>query len=326
MNKKECYRPQSNYPEILNWWAVKLLFRLFLPLFVVLKFIFYIKLCGRAISSDNYFLISSDKGKKILSKHKEGLNGTVFEIDVTNKEYFLQLNFWGHVSVLFSALKLSICNVRVRYVLYYHDLYELLAFSFFIRNISNGKIYFTNHYDRWSIIIDRVSVVPLVQLQHGIVSDSYFPTFKLLNVNEVFCYDDVSEVIWRENICANKKAKYNRIALDVELNYSCDNNSVFIISNPLYFDDELALLSLLVDSGEFNVVLFKPHPLYDYQLDRLPKATCILGKYDYPDARIIITKGSTLGREYESLGKKVIWWEGSSVECIYNRVINEINL
>lgn len=313
------YRPQRQLPLLIQSSSVRLLF--------VCALIFYFILCAlkniifslfqrksdKCAVLGDIFIISSPRAAFLQKKYE--IND-VTEIDMKKKSY---VNFLGAID-LFKALWFSLSILKEMLALsglskiyYLHDLYDMVLFSIFLEKYTNKKnvLHFTNHYDRWAVLLDCISKSRLFQYQHGLVADFYFPPHKLKRIEKVFCMNQSSISVWKNNICESPNVLYESKDYTVQLQPYAGAGTVLIISNPLFKMQELKIICALIERKK--TVFYKIHPLYLYD-EKLFKGFgekfIVVHQQLFPHCEKTICNGSTLGVEYEASGVDVDWWVG----------------
>lgn len=309
LNKQACFRPQRNLPSIM-YSRVAQLFCLILC--VMYNFLTFVKslFSKRLDSSENeIFIFSSDKSKIIFDNLEIG-DG--LRIDMGKASFLHYVNMTSKVkSIVYSIISILKIN-NLSDVYYYHDAYKLASFFYFLQSMEAEKVHFTNHYDRWGVLIDKSRIPVKIQYQHGVVSEDFTPPVKLERISHVYCYDERSVEIWKKNINGNDKSAYSLFKIKIFFKEVEGGGSVLVISNPLYFEDELSLLHKLNSKLPSVPIYYKTHPIYKYDEEKIPNFIIRVAKKEYPDCSVSITRGSTLGKEYEANGKSVIWWESDA--------------
>lgn len=112
----------------------------------------------------------------------------------------------------FSYLKLIIeFYKKYKLKLWYYQavlkLPELFTVTNCIYNLKPHSVTMSNHCDRWALMLSFICEdlnIPLNLYQHGILEtkdDLLKPKVKIGRVTNLYCYDDVSLELFKENIC-----------------------------------------------------------------------------------------------------------------------------
>lgn len=212
-------------------------------------------------------------------------------------------------------------------------LQHYVSFDFFMlekfchKNLSTAKsIVFCNHYDRWAILFDHISVNHKILIQHGIPTDSSILPIKLNSIKEVYYLNKSSKDFFNEYLTNSNQVifKLMDISLDLKDISSIFNKKSFSI---LYvgqnFDQhkEIKIMEEILSKFSNIIILIKPHPSFsnhNYQkfLKKNNDMCFMYTKNDFPSVDLVITHRSTLGLRYEASGINVIW--------TYNQNINDI--
>lgn len=331
LTKSDRFRPQRELPRIAHCNVIKVVFLLFLfcSFFVcAVKEVFSsIAVRRLKLTSNNIFIISSARSNCIREKHKID-NVTLVDMRTANFKRYITTGLFAKISLVtfFVSIKV-VFKLGVRKVYYLHDLYKMVGFIYFLKGMSHGGvvIHFTNHYDRWAVLLDYFSLNTLWQYQHGVVEKNYQPPYKLRKIEKVFCINKESISIWKKNIVLPGPTSYIVSKYTIDLQQYSGDKSVLLISNPLFKLKEVELIQALACKG-YNV-FYKTHPLYNYNIAALSKERknlYVVDKQIFPHCEKTVCNGSTLGLEYEASGLPVIWWDTTmSVVAIVSKIIGD---
>lgn len=256
----------------------------------------------------------------IKSEHlriASGLSGLKV-VDIRRGEYLLFLSRIERCFIFFAAIyiisfrssSLSAPN-KVQLI----DFYYVLCFLEFISKI-DGKVvelHICNHYDRWAMAAFEGFKNGVIIWQHGVLDGNLNLPVKLKNVRSVHSLNSGESKLWLRYlkdvnvkfIVQDKNFMLTAVGIDIDL---------LVISHPAFVSEEIGFLQYLTDHTK-ACVAYKPHPAYDYSkvISRFGfKDVYLVPPEEYPATALAITKGSTLGHEYETVGVSVIWWSGES--------------
>jgi len=303
------YRPQRHYPKVIDRGWFKFISYLSLYFVNILYFIRSVISFRKSKEElKELFVISSNKAATIFSEAPRQQ-----KLSMKDKNYYAYLSLGQKFYVLCLAQLILLRSfTRIKDVYYYHDLFDLLTFDKLLNSHKINRIHFTNHYDRWAVLIDDARIKVKNQYQHGVINEKYTPPVKLTSISSVTCINERSIILWKRNICSNKTCSYTIKSLSLEFTTEPEGKSILLISNPLFQQDEIKLITYYKKLGTDTVLYYKPHPVYKYDLELLQNYVHIVNSDDYPKCTVCITKGSTLGEEYAANGVEVIWWEKNS--------------
>ena len=262
--------------------------------------------------------------KSELIRGRGELSG-FFVIDIRKCDYLRFISIGDKFSLFFKSVSLCLFSsgsVALRDKLQLIDLYRVVCFYEFIFRLNkvSDRLSMCNHYDRWAMVCYAAFTKQVEVWQHGVLDADLDLPVKLRNVRRIHCLAKSDVPIW---------GKYTQ-ASDVDmviqeshfmLTLGVAAVDFLMISHPAYMDEEIdLLLGIGAITKPLGVVLaYKPHPAYDYK-ERLEllrgQGVNIVPKEIFPKARLALTKGSTLGKEYESVGVKVLWHTDESAEYI----------
>lgn len=210
-----------------------------------------------------------------------------------------------------------------------------LLYEFLNTLPKNTNIYFNNQKDRWALLFDSFSCLTKNLIQHGTnivkgnnrLQNKYLSyddecniyyidmPFKLKNINTLYAYsvDEAKYILLGEQEPSKdlivKIIGYPIILSPVE-HCNSHNNLLIIGCYDLHFKEEVQILEI-IDYERWRVFL-KPHPtmsIKDYKrLLHQYDIHLITGNY-FPDVDLVFSYSSTLAFQYESCGKKVLYYD-----------------
>ena len=195
-----------------------------------------------------------------------------------------------------------------------------------LKKLNPKKIYFANHYDRWAILVDKLSIDgDKLQIQHGIEDYQVFSKYKLLTVKRCFCFDDYSMTIFKKNIHSDK-AKVEYIIFDkhLETTWMGLDKAILFIGGPSDSKKELDLIKEVANNFKDYTIFIKPHPVYSskiYKSLECKNVRVVDMKNIYPMVKAVISYKSTLAFDYEKNGVKVLY----HLDANTSQIILELN-
>jgi hypothetical protein len=307
------------------------------------------KTTSREITSDKIFILSShrvldlcdfvyDKNKPsdilVLPWLKVGekLNNTSLKlIEFENFLTFKDLG-WAAYYSLIGLIKWGIytkaSNVIQTYVLYEFFLMYIVLIK--LNKLGVKKYWYSNHYDRWSVLLDNIVINKNTMIQHGFMwPEASYPT-KLINIEKIFVLDKESISIFKNLIVKNDSNVIYEIQglswqLDENINY---NDSILIISHLPELENEIELIKLVIINLPDVKIFIKPHPMdpkgpYLKAFHNQSNVTIILKNRFYPRVKVAINRYSTLGMEYQQRGIDVIWVNNLSLETVIRKILKK---
>lgn len=246
---------------------------------------------------------------------RDTLNSSLVQIN-----FFSLTNFCVYINAyifsLITPLFLIFSKKRYLMLFTYSAFYWYLAYFTFSKYRINS-IWFSNHYDRWTKLVDILSNVnQKILIQHGQLeyvkietSMDYFPnlTEKLNNINVVYHLNKKSKEYFLKMI-SNKSVKFHE--LESRLNIISWDKKDQIVANILILGHQneckfhQKLAENLTKRGVFNIA-YKLHPQQSEELIGI-NYLLIKKTEDLPNADIIISYGSSLDIEIKQLLPKTI--------------------
>lgn len=261
---------------------------------------------------NSIWLESSLKSEQI--RGASGLAG-LRVVDVRRHEYFIFLSRPDRARMFLVTLYLVIFRsslVNISNKIQLIDAYRVLCFLEFVSRANDwvGELHICNHYDRWAMACFEGFSKGVNVWQHGILDESLDLPVKLKNIRCIHSLSLKEAGLWR-NYLADVGVEIVVQKTSFMLSLGVKKVDILIISHPAYTVDEVSLLMFLLSNEAGLSVAYKPHPAYDYSKILAgihPAGVDVVPASEYPDAALAITKGSTLGHEYEAAGVNVIWW------------------
>jgi hypothetical protein len=214
------------------------------------------------------------------------------------------------------------------YVLFEYFMLERILIKLDQYNID--EYWYSNHYDRWSVLLDSDIKKNNVLIQHGMVGSEFILPYKLYNIKKVYLLNlkslkDFKDCIIDKNTKFTYEIQKSTLKLSKINNYS---NSILIIGSPSKIKYDI-ILALELLKNEKLFVYVKPHPCFenkDYimQLSNYSNCTVIQDNTFYPKVRLAISDYSTLAYEYHECGIKILWRPESDNEDIIQQVFLKI--
>ena len=312
------------------------LFKLLWPLIILIcNLYFFVISFGKRrvnlVASEVFWLDSSNKSRSIISSIK---SNNLSIVNMRRHDYFNYLGVFDRlksISFVFYACFFEIPFFKAKDRFHFVDLYRVMCFSLFIKKIDliGIKLNMCNHYDRWAMTVYQNFSTGSVVWQHGLLSDDVDLPMRLMNINEVRCINVDEIPRWRRLLDGNPVSMMVQ-----ETTFSVDRKlpivDIMLISHPAYIEEEiLFLLDLISIVKHSNLVIgYKLHPVFDYKIanNKLRNTNIIkFGKEEFPPVVLAVTKSSTLGVEYESIGTKVIWHTDETAKSVYESYLKNIN-
>lgn len=237
---------------------------------------------------------------------KPGLNGISF-FRVTNAKHF----FRAFLLALATPFLLLFNNKRHLMLYTYSAFYWYWTYLSFYKTEINS-LWFSNHYDRWSKLIDYLpEVKEKVLIQHGQLEyveietgNVFFPSFKenLKSISRVYMLDVKSELFFRKLI-SKESVNFSLIRSKLILLPWRKTKpiilNILIVGHHNDFNFHLALIERLKLHNIFNIS-YKLHPLqsivnkeFDFWVVRIAE--------ELPMADFVISYGSSLDNEIKQM-------------------------
>lgn len=282
----------------------------------------------------NIVLIADNRIESLYKKIDVLDNSKVAFININqpNKDYYIDINSFVSLKIIiksyiYSIISLFYITFRLNrktdflqvYVAYdwfktYFILKEKVTFA--------DNIYFSNHYDRWSTMFDFLfEKNNLVLIQHGILPANLILTYKLKNLNTIYCFDEKSKNIFLKLFeCSQTNFKNINLKLNL-VPIKSNKRTILIIGQPHSIEKEIEIIELIKD---LYSVYVKPHPLHDNSRYKINEVELILNKDFFPKVDIALTYESTLGLEYEISGINVLWWKDMTNQQIVDEITRNL--
>jgi hypothetical protein len=197
-------------------------------------------------------------------------------------------------------------------------------------------VWFANHYDRWTVLLDRLPAGGSRHLvQHGFARGDLRLAHRQARVTEVLYFDHGTRQIL-ENVAIRLQCQPEWTAIRAQLTLtplakvlpSTSKPVVLVIGQPVEPDRERELLTALVAGLSDVVVLYKAHPLYGRDGAAhvpSPPVQVLWDRGVFPAADVVLSSGSWLGVEYESTGTPVVWYKSESLAAVVQTVREQLN-
>lgn len=245
----------------------------------------------------------------------------------SNISVLSNLNFSDLCMILMKSVTYTsiICLTRdSRWKLLTYWIYELLACKKAIENVLKmneiHELCITDHFDRWALMGDSIAYnfpkVNFCIIQHGILTtigkDGVEFPFKLPNkinnLDSLYCFDQSSEIIFKDQIINNRKTvhvSYFKNNLNIVETHS-EQKTLLFIGHPLCIQFHAELAREIAKEKKLQVI-YKPHPTQVVNRKKYASLWLIYGsKVDFPKADIIISYPSTLADQYKEYGFNVL--------------------
>lgn len=282
----------------------------------------------------NIVLIADNRIESLYKKIDVLDNSKVAFININqpNKDYYIDINSFVSFGKIIKSYIYSIASLfyiifrlnRKTDFLQVYVAYDWFKTYFVLKEIVTcaDNIYFSNHYDRWSTMFDFLfKENNLVLIQHGILPDNLTLTYKLKNLNTIYCFDENSKNIFLKLFeCTRTNFKTINLKLNL-IPVECDKKTILIIGQPHSIEREIEIIELI---RNLCFVYVKPHPLYDNFKYKTDGVELILDKNFFPKVDMALTYESTLGLEYEISGVNVIWWKEMTNQQIVDKIVKNL--
>jgi len=186
-------------------------------------------------------------------------------------------------------------------------------------------VYFSNHYDRWSVMYDDLfKSKNLIHIQHGILPTKLTLPYKLSNINCIYILNKESATIY-DTLFNNTHVNYIQASTSLNLtDINTDKFTILIIGQPHCIDKEIEIINA-IDKKFF--IYIKPHPLHSSQKYKILSNVYIIeDKKIFPHVNLALCYESTLGLEYQSLCVDVLWWKDMDIKDILREISYRSNL
>jgi hypothetical protein len=208
------------------------------------------------------------------------------------------------------------------------DFYFLSIFKYRLEASQLSKFYFTDHYCRYAIFFSDLNIKEKIQIQHGILSNDFFPTNKI-NVSECHVFNDIQMNIFKSNIHFDN-CQYHYVRPNIIFNRLLPQQIVvFFISRLDSFLVERELIKFIRTNFEDKIsIVIKPHPkmsisrYYDEFYD-IHNVILIKEKLYFVDADVVISSNSTMKLEYELYGYYTLAFDDLNLFNKLNLKLNE---
>ncbi|RKF17825.1 hypothetical protein DBZ36_11230 [Alginatibacterium sediminis] len=309
--------------------------------FKALQCSFYIlssKKNTKILKEQNFYitdtLLSLKNFKVVNDKFSFDNNNVVLYKDLKNVCSFLELKEIGSLLKLVyetnDLLKKRSENLeRLSYFelkLHCVDLVEIAAFLLVIQKLSKNdpNIYFDQHIQRWAYLISHTVEYKRSNLvQHGYLDASVQFKHAFGEIGTAWILSErFRELFLRIYKVGRFVIVKSALTLQNHLESDGLTPKVFLASSPVSIELEQQFVQECLDNN--ICVLFKKHPKYKYPGNAFhdfdDNRLFLLDNKSFPLCDVMVTFNSFLGFEYESLGIRVFFLEGSSIEERSNMV------
>jgi hypothetical protein len=318
------------FPFILLW---VIILNLIYSLICFLRYIFHAKFITKKIPPDNCYLFLSDyKFFSYIPESDLYYPEAIIEFPFhsSKKKYKSKLQVINlieisNIAIMFCSLFIAlltpwfiIFTKKRHLILYTYSSYYWYLTYLTLNKSKFNSIWFSNHYDRWSSLVDSIQTVQFkVMVQHGQLEyidhdtqKKYFPSFtkKYNSINRVYHINDNSKnyflkIITCKNVVFNKVSP--RLSLiDWPVNYKSKFKILVIGHENDYFFHEL-LINKLLYKDNYDIA-YKLHPQQNEKIVLSNKVWLINKTEELPICDIVISYGSSLDIEINLLLPKVM--------------------
>lgn len=189
------------------------------------------------------------------------------------------------------------------------DSYNAIEFCIYLKRIdlSNNVICLTNHYDRWVYLVSHfVKNAKKVIVQHGYLNTKLGLPFCIGKINTLYLIDKVFEAHFRlfyDAIDSIKLYQSSILYSDLKLLH---DKTILLISSANLLEEEREILTMLCSKFSDVNIVYKLHPIYEYDFEQLPNEVTIVKDVSiYPKCDVAVCENSFLGYEYKSSGYKI---------------------
>lgn len=281
----------------------------------------------------NTLIIEKSKGADLFTQSKSWLLAPYYKRrnELTGKEQYTMYDFIKIADVMF-AYKCAIFSFfpLCRKYCYELTIFHYCSFDFFLvykslEHIpSDVTIFFSTQMDRWSLLFDRSKQVNKILIQHGLEEPSDQWRCRFSHVETVYAISE-NEARHLLHACFKilpKYIHYIRPTLNLtKINLGNKMNILIVSHTATYFVQECKLIQGLSD---LDVGIYvKLHPtLKGNMFSSLQKQYSfrIIENQTFPDVDIVVSYNSTLAREYEQLGKKVLYHTEMGVDAVIEKI------
>lgn len=315
------------------YYIISMIIMLLLPAFFLVKMCRYIILYKSKPSinmSNKVVLVADNRIVHLYSKICKKNNDEITYININqplNENYininnflkvsdYLKVYLHSIISLFYVFIKLNNKSDILQVYVAYDWFKTYIALSRIADKID--EVYFSNHYDRWSVLFDQLLSDKKINLmQHGLLPDKLIIDYKLVNINRIFVFNQESEHLFERFVsCDNVNFENINLQLNLTL-ISSIKKTILLIGQPHSIDRELEIIGLIKDDYSIYV---KPHPLYDDSKYKIDGVNLISDVNQFPKVNLALNYESTLGLEYEYSGIDVIWWKDMTNEEIISNI------
>lgn len=238
--------------------------------------------------------------------------------------------FKAYKHSLLSPIKLNSILKGTNNLQTYNAFDWFLIYNYLDRQNQIQEVWFGNHFDRWAVLFDNLSIKTKIIVQHGIENGNLTPPILLSTISKVHLIRINQKEYFIGKIIKNEFEFEELISkiqfVDVFLK---DRLRVLIVGNCALYSEEESILVKSLSKMQLYFCL-KPHPVLSQVFyAELKKKTefLLLSERDvFPDVDLVISYESTLGLEYEIEGVEVLYYADYKVEEIIQNIQNRIKL
>lgn len=281
----------------------------------------------------NTLIIEKSKGADLFARSKSWLLAPYYKkrVELYDKNQYTVYDFIKIADIVF-AYKCAVFSFFPLWRKYCYELtiYHYCSFDFFLvykslEHIpSDVTIFFSTQIDRWSLLFDRSKQVNKILIQHGIEEPSAFWRCRFSHVDTVYAISE-KEAPNLIHACFRippQNIYYVRPTLKLtDMNSKYKMNIMIISYSASYFVQECELIQSL---SNLKVGIYvKLHPtLKGNVFSALLKQYSfrIIEDQTFPDVDIIVSYNSTLAKEYEQLGKKILYHTEMGVDAVIEKI------
>ncbi len=240
---------------------------------------------------------------------------------LSTKDYIIAYAY-SIIGIIYLLFKLKHKTDILQGYVSYHWFLTYIGLQKISKNINT--VYFSNHYDRWSVMYDNLFKKNiLILMQHGILPSKLLLTYKLKNINYIYIFNQQSHNIFN-TLFNNSNVHYIQMDYQIQLtDTSTSQFSILIIGQPQSIEKEIEIIKSINDK---YYIYIKPHPLFSNSEYKDINNTFLIEKKDFfPKVNLALSYESTLGYEYMSAGIDVLWWKDMDLENILFEISNKVS-
>ena len=278
-------------------------------------------------------IIDRSKGTNLFNQSKSWLlaPGIKKSEELKGKEEYTVFDFIK-TSDIFFTYGCAILSFFILWRKYNYRLtiYHYCSFDFFLVYCSlnnlpeDVSIYFSTQIDRWALLFDQSKQINKILVQHGIESPQAFWRYRFSNIQTVYSISE-NEAQHLIHACFKSYPKnifYIKPTLMLTRVHSAYGFNVLIISYSMVYLAQECKLIMELSKLDIGIYL-KIHPTLDGSVFSPLRKQCsfeiVEGKV-FPDVNAVISYSSTLAKEYEQMGKIVLYHTEEGVNSVIKKV------